>query len=123
MRPAGTHPAVANHSTNLTRSPPRLKPGVRRATYIPLQARRCLRAGRSEADSLAAVKVVASFSGPMRPKLVAMLDSIGVNRLLGLQSTASLWDGDARLAHFTSVLRFPVFIDGENYSGTPSMFS
>jgi hypothetical protein len=59
----------------------------------------------------------------MRPKLVAMLDSIGVNRLLGLQSTASLWEGDARLAHFTSVLRFPVFIDGENYSGTPSMFS
>src|ERR1700730_7304019 len=36
MRPARTHPAVPNHSTNLTRSPPRLKPGVRRATYIPI---------------------------------------------------------------------------------------
>ena len=36
MRPARTHPAVPNHSTNLTRSPPRLKPRVRRATYIPI---------------------------------------------------------------------------------------
>jgi len=37
MRPAETHPAVATHSTNLTRSPPGLKPGVRRATYFPIE--------------------------------------------------------------------------------------
>jgi hypothetical protein len=52
-----------------------------------------------------------------------MLDSIGVNRLLGLQSVASLWDADAHLAHFTSALRYPVFIDGKNYSGAPPLLA
>jgi hypothetical protein len=83
-----------------------LTPGRTQMRNALKEARRCLRARCSEVDTLAAVKVVASFSGPMRPKLVDMLDSIGVNGLLGLQSTASLWDGD-----------------GHNYSGTPSMFS
>ena len=59
----------------------------------------------------------------MRPHLVAMLDSIGINRLLGLQSSASLWEDDFRLAQFTSALQFPVFVDGQNYSGRPSIFS
>jgi hypothetical protein len=100
-----------------------LTPGRQQMRNALIEARRCLRAGSSEADTLAAVKVCASFSGPMRANLVAMLDSIGVNRLLNLQSTASLWEGDVSLVHFTSALRFPVFVDGENYSGTPSMFT
>jgi hypothetical protein len=100
-----------------------LTPGRQQMRNAWLEARRCLRADRNEADTLAAVKVFAAFSGPMRANLVAMLDSIGVNRLLGLHSTASLWGDDARLAHFTSVLRFPVFVDGANYSGRPSIFS
>ena len=53
----------------------------------------------------------ASFSGPMRRNLIAMLDSIGVNRLLDLQSSASLWEDDAHLTQFTSErlnLRCPV---------------
>src|ERR1700681_4763464 len=79
-----------------------LTPGRQQMRNALMEARRCLRAGRSEADALAAAKVFASFSGPMRANLVAMLDGIGVNRLLGLQSTASLWDADAHLAHFTS---------------------
>ncbi len=63
-----------------------LTPGRQQMRNALMEARRCLRAGRSEADALAAAKVFASFSGPMRAHLVAMLDSIGVNRLLGLQS-------------------------------------
>jgi hypothetical protein len=100
-----------------------LTPGRQQMRNALIEARRCLLAGCNEVDTLAAVKVFASFSGPMRANLVAMLDSIGINRLLGLQSTASLWERDARLADFTSVLRFPVFVDGENFSGMPSMFS
>jgi hypothetical protein len=100
-----------------------LTPGRQQMRNALMEARRCLRAGRTEADALAAAKVFASFSGPMRANLVAMLDGIGVNRLLGLQSIASLWDADARLAHFTSALRYPVFVDGKNYSGAPSMVS
>lgn len=87
-----------------------------------IEARRCLRAGMSEKETLSSVEVLASFSGPMRANLVAMLDAIGVNRLLDLKSTASLWGDDADLAYFTSALPFPVFVNGSNYSGAPSIF-
>lgn len=70
-----------------------------------------------------AAKIFASFSGPMRANLVAMLDNVGVNTALGLSSIASLWSTDARRVHFTSALRYPVFIDGANFSGSPSMVS
>ncbi len=50
-----------------------------------------------------------------------MMDEVGINKLLGLSSTASLWDADSRLVHFTSAMRYPVFVDGRNWSGTPSM--
>jgi hypothetical protein len=88
-----------------------------------MEMRHHLTAGRSEAAAAASAKTFASFSGPMRTNLVAMLDYIGVDRFLGLQSTASLWHDDVRLVHFTSVLRRPVFVDGENYSGSPPILS
>lgn len=99
-----------------------LTPGRQQMRNALLEARRSLRDGRSEAEALAAAESFASFSGPMRAHLVAMLDSIGINDVLGVQSTSSLWNGDSRIA-FTSVLSNPVFIDGKNYSGTPAMFS
>src|SRR3546814_3774907 len=59
----------------------------------------------------------------MRTNLVAMRVSLGVPAFLGLRSTSSLWNGDACRVHFTSALRYPVFVDGANYSGAPSMLS
>jgi hypothetical protein len=98
-----------------------ITPGRHQMTNALVECRRLLRSGATPLQALAAAKVHASFSGPMRTNLVAMLDDIGVARLLGLSSTASLWDGKSSLAHFTSALRYPVFVDGENYSGSPSM--
>jgi hypothetical protein len=88
-----------------------------------LEMRRCLQSGMSEADAVAAARTIGSFSGPMRGNLVAMLDGIGVNRLLRVQSTASLWSDDVRLVQFASVLAWPVFVDGKNYRGAPPIFS
>lgn len=100
-----------------------LTPGRQQMGNALREARRALRQGLSAPDALAAAKVFASFSGPMRSNLVALLDGIGVHRLLGLASTASLWGADAGLVHFTSALRNPVFVDGANYSGAPSMLT
>lgn len=100
-----------------------LTPGRQQMGNALTEARRGLLAGLSEAESLAAAESFASFSGPMRTHLVALLDSIGVNQLLGVQSTALLWDGDTSLVHFTSVCRNPVFVDGKNYSGAPPVLS
>jgi hypothetical protein len=98
-----------------------LTPGRQQMRNALTEARRWLMNGSDEIEAVQAAKVFASFSGPMRTNLVAMLDSIGISRHLGLASTATLWNGDARRVHFTSALRYPVFIDGKNYSGAPEM--
>jgi hypothetical protein len=100
-----------------------MTPGRQQMRNALVEARRCLLAGRSEDESLRAAKVFASFSGPMRTNLVALLDDVGVNQWLGVPSTASLWTTNARWVHFTSALRYPVFVNGANYSGAPSMIS
>ena len=100
-----------------------LTPGRQQMRNALLEARRCLNAGFGDEAAKSAAKVFASFSGPMRANLIAMLDSVGVNQALRLASTATLWGADADRVHFTSALRYPVFVDNENYSGAPSMLS
>ncbi|MEO9779058.1 MAG: hypothetical protein ABJH07_09820 [Sedimentitalea sp.] len=98
-----------------------ITPGRQQMANALQECRRQLRAGMEQDAALAAAKVHASFSGPMRANLVAMLDDIGVAQLLNLESTAALWGTASNLVHFTSALRYPVFVDGKNYSGAPSM--
>lgn len=98
-----------------------ITPGAEQARNALLEVRRALLGGAIHRDALARAKVFASFSGPMRNSLVAMLDHVGVHRGLGIASTGSLWSTHAHLVHFTSALRFPVFRGGENYRGNPSM--
>ncbi|MCS4088969.1 uracil-DNA glycosylase family protein [Rhizobium sp. BK176] len=76
-----------------------------------------------EEKILERAKVHASFSGDMRPDLVALLDFIGMPRVLGVGSTNELWGRAASLVHFTSALRYPTFFNGENYNGTPRVGS
>lgn len=98
-----------------------ITPGRQQMANALQECRRQLRAGAARDVALSAAKVRASFSGPMRANLVAMLDDIGVAQLLDLESTAALWELASDLAHFTSALRYPVFVNGKNYSGAPSM--
>jgi hypothetical protein len=100
-----------------------LTPGRQQMRNALVEARRCLMNGMSEDEAMRAAKTFASFSGPMRTNLIALLDSIAVNRALKLSSASSLWAVDSQRVHFTSALRYPVFIDGENYSGAPSILS
>lgn len=94
-----------------------ITPGAQQANAGLEEARRALREGASEAEILARAKVHASFAGPMRANLVAMLDSIGLAESLGIGSCASFWGQNAELVHFASALRYPVFRDGKNYTG------
>lgn len=99
-----------------------MTPGRFQAVNALRTAQEALQAGQSVESAAEKAKVFASFSGePMRSNLVRMLDLIGVADLLGLPSTASLWGGNSELVHFTSALRYPVFVDGQNWSGQPDM--
>jgi hypothetical protein len=64
-------------------------------------------------------KKQASFGGTvMRRNLIDMLDGIGLQELLHIQSCEQLFNQKHELLHTTSVLRYPVFIEGENYGGS-----
>jgi hypothetical protein len=98
-----------------------ITPGRQQAIAALLELRRKLLAGASVEDASRAAKETASFSGTMRPNLVAMLDYIGLQRWLGIATCADLFTMRADLVHLTSALRFPVYVNGENYGGTPRM--
>lgn len=57
------------------------------------------------------------FAGSLRANLITMLDQIGINSYLGIQSASSLFEQDRHLMHATSILRYPVFNKYHNYTG------
>ncbi|MPR06296.1 hypothetical protein [Microvirga tunisiensis] len=95
-----------------------LTPGRQQAVNALLEARRQLVAGHDIDAASKAAKETASFSGPMRQTLVDMLDHVGLNRCLGMKSCQYLFGTHAGLVHYTSALRYPVYLKGANYSGS-----
>lgn len=98
-----------------------ITPGLQQATRALQEAQLQLRAGTAVEQARKLAKQTASFAGAMRSNLIALLDAIGLQQHLGIDSCASLFASHSHLVHYTSALRYPVFIKGENYSGTPSM--
>ena len=73
-------------------------------------------------EILRQVKNNSSFEGTMRRNLVKMLDELGLNGHLELSSSMELFEEASHLVHTTSVLAYPVFYNGKNYSGsTPNL--
>ncbi|MED3972115.1 hypothetical protein COM86_13380 [Priestia megaterium] len=62
-------------------------------------------------------KKTASFSGTMRVNLIDMLDQCGIAKAMGINSAAELFASQRDLLHTTSVLKYPVFYKGKNYTG------
>jgi len=94
-----------------------ITPGAHQMHVALMQARKDLRAGLPLATAAEHAKYAGSFHGPMRAHLVRMLDGVGVAARLGLSTTGTLFDRDRPLLHTTSALRYPVFVNGRNYSG------
>ncbi len=67
-----------------------ITPGAFQATEALREARRCIREGLPNEQTLRSANAVGSFSGPMRVNLVAMLDGIGLHEALGIDSAARL---------------------------------
>lgn len=98
-----------------------ITPGAQQARNAIDTYRNATLRGCGTAVALAEAKATASFSGPMRASLVSLLDHVGLNRVLGLSRCGELFGPRSDLVHFTSVLRYPVFHRGKDYSGTTSM--
>ena len=100
-----------------------ITPGRVQAANALAEARRQLEMGASAQDAMRNAKQVGSFSGPMRTNLVALLDHIGLPKWLGVPSCGHLFDSHSDLLQTASVLQFPVFVDGQNYNGSPEILS
>jgi hypothetical protein len=95
-----------------------ITPGELQANEALRTARAALSMKLSASEAMKRAKTAASFAGAMRRNLVAVLDHIGVAKGLGISSCASLWSQHSDLVHFTSALRYPTFVNGQNYSGS-----
>ena len=71
----------------------------------------------NEGKSLKEVKDLSSFKGSMRTTLVKYLDELMVNKTLKIKSCESLFNKDSKQLHTTSLVKYPVFDKGKNYSG------
>jgi hypothetical protein len=98
-----------------------ITPGRTQMLNALREARQQLDRGVDFKMALIAAKKTGAFSGSMRPNLVGLLDYVGVNSWLGIRTCDDLFGDAANLVQTTSVLRNPVFVDGENYNGTPNM--
>jgi hypothetical protein len=97
-----------------------LTPGRTQAANAIQAMAAALRAGAAHDEALLRTKNSASFSGPIRRNLLALLDAIGVPALYGRTCAAEFFEQGSRV-HFTSVLRYPVYLRGRNYSGSPDI--
>ena len=90
--------------------------------FAPMQlayqeAAQCLRAGLSHAEAQERAKRRAQWVGQTRRNLIAMLDALDVPARIGAPSAAALFDSHTHLLHSSAAVRYPVFVNGGNYSG------
>ncbi|WP_432403968.1 hypothetical protein [Wukongibacter sp. M2B1] len=68
------------------------------------------------------IKLKTRLFGTTRKNLIYMLNRLELHKVLGLKSSDELFDGYHRDLHTTSLIRYPVFINGNNYNGnSPSL--
>ena len=98
-----------------------ITPGRVQAENALNAARNALRSGKDLSEAARIAKSEGSFSGPMRSNLIGMLNHIGFNDYLKIASCDEIFNPGSETVHFTSALRYPVFVNGQNYNGQPDL--
>ena len=70
-----------------------------------------------DGKSLKEVKDLSSFKGSMRTTLIKYMDELKINKILKIKSCESLFNLDSKYLHTTSLVKYPIFDKGKNYSG------
>ena len=70
-----------------------------------------------DGKSLKEVKDLSSFKGSMRTTLIKYMDELKINKILKIKTCESLFNLDNKYLHTTSLVKYPVFDEGKNYSG------
>jgi len=94
-----------------------ITPGWTQMEVAYRQARLDLLAGLRSAEVCRRAKEQARFAGAIRTNLISMLNGIGLPECLGLSGSEALFSTHVSLLHTTSAIRYPVFVDGKDYTG------
>lgn len=101
-----------------------ITPGPTQMKNANLESRKALMLGERDSDAMRKAKETAAFSGePMRGNLIRQMDHWGIHDWLGLRSSAELFSSARQLLQSTSLLRYPVFVNDEDYRGDPDMLT
>lgn len=99
-----------------------ITPGFQQMSTAIATARKELEVSDNIEEIQYKCKVAARFSGSLRKNIISMLDGIELNNIFNLQSCSQLFDEDDYLLHTISLIPYPVFVKGENYTGhTPKL--
>lgn len=99
-----------------------ITPGFVQMNTAIVTARKGFEAGDQVHEIQRACKVAARFSGSLRKNIIMMLDDLGLQEQLGLESSRALFDERDDLLHTVSLVPYPVFVKGKNYTGhTPKI--
>lgn len=101
-----------------------ITPGPTQMVNANNSVRQALQTGATAMEAIKKAKEEGAFSGePMRSNLIKQLDHWGFHSWLGIKSTSELFSTSKHLVQTTSLLRYPVFVNGDDYRGTPNMMN
>ncbi len=94
-----------------------ITPGFQQMSTAISEARRALENSEDIEEIQYKCKKAARFSGSLRRNLINMLDEIELNKFLNIRSSSQLFEEKDHLLHTVSLIPYPVFVKGHNYSG------
>lgn len=99
-----------------------ITPGFQQMSTSMKEARLCIQKGIDIEKTKYLCKVAGRFSGGLRKNIISMLDEIKLNEALKIESTSELFEDKDYLLHTVSLIPYPVFVKGKNYTGhTPKL--
>ena len=94
-----------------------ITPGFQQMSTAMVAARKGFEEGLSIEAIQYACKAAGRFSGSLRKNIITMLDTLGLQENLGLASCSQLFDTEDALLHTVSLIPYPTFVKGANYTG------
>jgi len=94
-----------------------ITPGWNQMKTAYKQFIKSIQAGNNLDTCLKEVKRAAGFAGSMRTNLTHMLDHCNIPKILNIPDSSDLFGKNRHFLHTTSIIKYPVFLKGKNYTG------
>ncbi|MDN8589159.1 hypothetical protein Q0V21_10310 [Paenibacillus sp. 11B] len=94
-----------------------ITPGWQQMEIAYRTAIQALKEHHSYEQACKEAKIAARMAGSMRTNLIQMLQEIGLHDYLTVPHVQRLFGADCTLLHTTSLIRYPVFVNKQNYNG------